>query len=306
MPERIIIDTDIGSDVDDAYALAFLAHSPEVQIEAITTVWADPLLRARIAHKLLNLLGKSDVPVAAGEANPLNPQRSVFLFGHEGRGIFDADEEAPISDIPAGELIESLLRRYPGEIKMLLIGPPTNMGKLLSKKPELAGFVKEFVIMGGLPFYGPKEMELIGERPIEFNFAADPEAAALVFSSGAPVTLVGANVTFPTILSKVDIDRVRRSDHPALRLIAKMTDEWLPVMGLEETSMHDPLAASALFTSAFLQTMMLNVVVETKGELTSGMTLVNHSSQKEWNRVRVATDARRDAFIQFMLDRILG
>lgn len=306
MPERVIVDTDIGSDVDDAYALAFLARSPEVRIEAVTTVWADPLLRARIARRLLDLLGENDVPVAAGEREPLDPARSAFLFGHEGRGVFDGERESAVLDIPAGELIESLLRKHPGEIKVVLIGPQTNMGKLLREKPDLAAMVKEFVIMGGMPFYGPKEMERVGERPLEFNVASDPEAAALVFSSGAPITMVGANVTIPTLLRKEDIRRVGRSRDPALQLIARMTEEWLPFLGLEETSMHDPLAASAAFTLEFLDTMMLNVAVETRGELTTGLTIVNRSSHSDWNTVRVATDVRVEPFIRFMLDRILA
>jgi purine nucleosidase len=312
MPQRIIIDTDIGSDVDDAYALAFLAKSPEVQIEAVTTVWADSLLRARVARKLLDLLGKREVPVAAGEDLPLNRERPVFLFGHEGRGVFDEDDlnrggaALPVLAVPAVELIESLLRKYPHEVKIVLLGPETNIGKLLRDKPELAGLVKELVVMGGMPFYGPKEMERIGENLAEFNVTSDPEAASLVFSSGAPITMIGANVTFPTILRKDDIGRVRQSNDPAVQLISRMTSEWLATAGLEETSMHDPLAASAAFTLEFLETMMLNVAVETKGELTTGLTVVNRSSQSDWNRVRVAVDARGEAFLQFMLERILA
>jgi purine nucleosidase len=308
MPERIIVDTDIGSDVDDAYALAFLAKSPEVKIEAVTTVWADPLLRARIARKLLDLLGKRDIPVAAGEANPLNPQRPVFLFGHEGRGVLneDGDEDLSVLDIPAGDLIESLLRKYPQEIKVVLIGPQTNMGKLLSTKPELAGLVKEFVIMGGLPFYGPKEIDLFGERPVDFNMISDPEAAATILACGIPTTMVGVNVTVPTLLTKEDIQRVRKSRDPAIRFLSTMTDEWISFMGIEETSMHDALAASTAFTLEFLDTMMLSLAVETKGELTTGLTVVNRSSHSAWNRVRVATDARRESFVRFMLERVLA
>ncbi len=305
-PQRIIVDTDIGSDVDDAFALALLARSPEVQLEAVTTVWADSLLRARIARKLLRLLGKEDIPVAAGENVPLNPERSAFLFGHEGRGVLDEGEDVAAGGVAAGELIESLLRKHPHEIKLILIGPQTNIGKLFREKPEVAGLVKEIVIMGGLPFYGPREIALFGERPVDFNIISDPEAAAIVLSSGVPITMIGINVTVPTVLRKEHIERLRSSENPALLLVSRMLEEWLSFAGLSETSMHDPLAATAAFTLKFLDTMMLNVSVETSGEFTTGLTLVNRSSQTEWNRVRVATDARSAEFIEFMLERILG
>ena len=305
MAQRVIFDTDIGPDVDDAYALAFLVNCPEVRIEAVTTVWADAHLRARIARKQLNLLGRTDIPVAVGESRPLNSERPAFLMGHEGRGVFDGTEELPVSGRPATELIESLIRSYPGEIKVLLVGPQTNLGKMLSEKPELAAFIKEIVVMGGLPFYGPREMELFGERPIDYNFVTDPESVRVVFESGAPITMVGTNVTMPTLLKKDKIDLVKKGGTPATDLLYSMTREWLGVIGKDETSMHDPLAVTAAFTMDFLDTMMLNVAIETSGEFTSGLTVVNRCDNENWNTVRVATDARCDEFIEFMLQRIL-
>ncbi|GAB4344000.1 MAG: pyrimidine-specific ribonucleoside hydrolase RihA [Candidatus Abyssubacteria bacterium] len=304
MAERIILDTDIGTDVDDAYAVAFLANSPEVQIEAVTTVWADAELRARIVKKLLNALDRPDVPVAVGESLPLNPERPAFLMGHEGQGVFDGGETLQLSDIPALEMIESLLKAHPRQIKVVLIGPQTNLGRLLSRKPELAALIKEFVIMGGTPFYGPREMHLFGERPIDYNFVADPEAARIVFDSGVPITMVGVNVTMPTLLEPKHIERVRCQNTPATELLYSMTRVWLNVIGQNKTPMHDALACSAAFTLDFLDTMMLNVTIETKGELTSGLTVVNRYDNAEWNTVKVATDVRAREFVEFMMQRI--
>ena len=306
MAQRVIFDTDIGTDVDDAYALALLANCPEVKIEAVTTVWADAHLRARMARKLLNLLAKEDIPVAVGEDMPLNPDRSAFLMGHEGRGVFDKDEALSVSDTPAAEIIESLLRKYPNEIKVLLIGPQTNFGKLLSEKPDLAALIKEFVVMGGTPFYGPREIELFGERPLDYNLITDPEAARVVFESGVPITMVGTNVTVPTLLKKEQIGRVKARGTPATDLLHAMTMEWLAVIDRDETSMHDPLAVTSAFTLDFLDTMMLNVVIETKGETTAGLTVVNRCDNDAWNTVRVATEVQSGQFIEFMLQRILA
>jgi len=305
MSQRVIVDTDIGTDVDDAYALAFLVKSPEVKIEAVTTVWADARLRAMIASRLLNLLGKSDIPVAVGEDLPMNRNRPAFLLGHEGRNVPD-DEEILVSDVPAAQVIESLVRKYPGEIKVLLIGPQTNFGTLLSEKPELADLIKEFVIMGGTPFYGPKEIQRFGERPVDYNLVTDPEAARIVFESGTPITMVGINVTMPTLLKKGQIDCVKKRGLPVTDFLYDMTAEWLRVIDKSETSMHDPLAVAAAFTLDFLDTMMLNVIIETAGEVTTGLTVVNHYDNEDWNTVRVATDARCDEFVEFMLQRILS
>jgi purine nucleosidase len=306
MTRRVILDTDIGTDVDDAYALAFLVNSPEVEIEAVTTVWADAGLRGRVARKLLNLLGRSDIPVAVGESLPLNRERPAFLMGHEGNGVFGRDEDLPVGDVPAGAIIESLLRKYPHEITILVIGPQPNLGKLLSEKPELAGLIKEFVVMGGLPFYGPEEMERFGERPVDYNLVTDPEAARIVFGSGVPITMVGLNVTMPTRIGRSQIELVRKHGSPATDLLHAMTAEWLRVIARDETSMHDPLAVTAAFTDDFLDTMMLNVAIETKGEFTAGLTVVNRCDNEEWNTVRVATAARCDEFVEFMLQRILS
>ena len=306
MAQRVILDTDIGTDVDDAYALALLLKSPEVEIEAVTTVWADAELRARIARKQLNLMGREDVPVAVGYSKPMEGGRPAFLFGHEINYLSHEDGNLEISDTPAAELIESLLRKHPHEIKVLAMGPQTTLGTMLLQKPDLGTLVKEFVIMGGLPLYGPPEMERIGERPLETNFAADPRATRAVFDCGAPITLVGANVTMPVLLTQEHIELIRKRGTPATDFLYDMTVDWLRVIGLSETPMHDPLAVAAAFTLDFLDTMMLNVTIETKGELTAGLPVVNRYENEEWNTVRVATDVRINEFMEFMIERILA
>lgn len=305
MAERIILDTDIGTDIDDAFAIALLANCPEVEIEAVTTVWANAHLRARMARKLLDTLGRQDIPVAVGESLPLNPERPAFLMGHEGRGVLEDGEGLTLLKEPAGVVIESLLRKYPGEIKVLLIGPQTNLGKLLSEKPDLAPLIKEFVVMGGTPFYGPKEMESFGARPMDYNIVTDPEAARVVFESGVPITMIGLNVTMPTLLKRGHIERIEKHGAPSTDLLRLMTAEWLRITGWTETPMHDPLAVTAAFTMEFLETMMLSVKIETRGEFTTGLTVVNRSDNEAWNTVRVATEAKSDEFVEFMLQRIL-
>ena len=305
MAQKIILDTDIGTDVDDAYAIALLANCPEVEIEAVTTVWADAKLRARMTRKLLDALGRPEIPVAVGESLPLNPERPAYLFGHEGKGVLHDSEEPPLADESACDIIEALLNKYPNQIKVILIGPQTNLGKLLSEKPDLAPLIEEFVIMGGTPFYGPREIQRFGERPVDYNFIADPEAVRIVFDSGVPITMVGTNVTMPTLLKQSHIERIERHGSASTDLLHVMTAGWLNVIGRVETPMHDPLAVTAAFTLEFLDTIMLNVNIETRGELTTGLTVVNRYDAEQMNTVRVAADVRGEEFIEFMMRRIL-
>jgi inosine-uridine nucleoside N-ribohydrolase len=135
---------------------------------------------------------------------------------------------------------------------------------------------------------------------------ADPEAVSIVFHSGVPITMVGCNVTTPTLLKKEHIERIRDHGSPSTDLLYRMTERWLGVLGQDKTSMHDPLAVTAVFNMEFLETMMLNVNIETRGELTSGLTVVNRYCSEEMNRVRTATDVRSEEFIEFMMRRILA
>lgn len=262
--ERVLLDTDIGTDVDDALALVLAARSRGVELVSVTTVGGKPGIRAAMAERLLALVGKQDIPVAAGLARPLPSERyQVWMpqglwMGHEGRGLL-SDEE--IAAIPPGEgagvdQIISTLLGSKTKLTVVTIGPVSNFGAALKREPAIAEKVKRYVAMGGSVMANPQ----LGSRELspmaEFNFNADREAAAIALAAGIPTTLVPIEVTIRTYLTADDVETLRGADDPAARALARLLDVWGPIFrnlylsfGLPRSSLgdwvchlHDPLA----------------------------------------------------------------
>src|SRR5262245_24165922 len=148
MPIPIVLDTDIGSDVDDALCLALAIAAPEIELIAVTHVSGDTRLRARISRRLLDLGGRGAVPVSAGRSEPLDGGRRFVWFGHEGVGILDDEPGIPV---PNDDAVEVLCRifRTPGDRELVTIGPLTNVAAALDRDPSIAGNVRQLTVMGG-------------------------------------------------------------------------------------------------------------------------------------------------------------
>src|SRR5438128_595864 len=158
---RIIIDSDIATDVDDALALALAATTLDAQLLGVTTVHADAALRARIARRLLSLAGRPDVPVVAGASLPLaRPLPARFhwlphLWGHEGAGILAPEERVPAADVQSAAddaarfIVESALA-HRGEVSLIAIGPLTNVARALLLEPRLTDWLCDLTLMGGM------------------------------------------------------------------------------------------------------------------------------------------------------------
>jgi hypothetical protein len=149
--KAIILDTDIGTDVDDCLALALCLASSELKLTAVTTVYGDVRLRSRMVLKLLALRGVDDVPVAAGAEKPLLDRVPVFWEGHEGQGVLTPEDSAlaPVNE-HAADLIARTVMARPGEIILIAIGPLTNVALAMLKEPRLARALGGLVIMGGV------------------------------------------------------------------------------------------------------------------------------------------------------------
>ena len=187
-PFRVIIDTDPG--VDDALALLLAMRSPELKIEAITPVAGNVPLELALpnALRMVEISGRTDIPVAAGAKVPLLRRlvTATYVHGENGLGgtVFPEPTIKPVAQL-AAELIRQIIRKYPGEVTLLPIGPLTNIATALNLDSELAGMVRGIVMMGG---------SLSGGNitpAAEFNIYVDPEAARIVFQSGIPITMVG-------------------------------------------------------------------------------------------------------------------
>jgi hypothetical protein len=149
--QKIILDTDIGTDVDDAWALATVLGSPELDLLGVTTVYGDTALRASIARTLLILAGRADIPVACGQERPLPGAPAVYWPGHEGRGLlrFDGSDPQDFHPLPASDFIIEMSHRYAGELLLVAIAPLTNVAMALRRDPSLVRWLQGVVLMGG-------------------------------------------------------------------------------------------------------------------------------------------------------------
>lgn len=299
----VILDTDIGTDVDDCLALAMLLGSPEIDLVGVTTVYGDVATRARMTRKLLSLRERDDIPVVEGMADPLMQNRPVFWPGHEGVGLLEEGDEERFGTSPDQHAVDYLVERVmsrPGEIHALAIGPLTNIAAALRREPAFAGNVAHLTVMGGYiaPWAG-------GREPAEHNIRCDPEAARVVFASGAPISLVPLDVTLKTVITLegvATIRAVRTPFHEAVADQVALYPEFERRGG--QTFLHDPLAAAAMMRPDLLEWHELAVDVELAGRLTTGMTVARQPGQETPATARVAMGVDAVAVEQFIIERI--
>jgi inosine-uridine nucleoside N-ribohydrolase len=271
---RVIIDTDPG--VDDALALLLAMRSPELKIEAITPVAGNVPLELTLpnALRMVEIAGRTDIPVAAGARAPLIRRlvTAAYVHGENGLGgaVFPEPTTKPVST-PAAELIREIVRKYPGEVTLIPIGPLTNIATALNSDPDMAGQVRGIVMMGG---------SLSGGNitpAAEFNVYVDPEAARIVFQSGIPITMVGLDVTRKATLTEEHVNRLEAAKNPvsqAAGVIGRNALNNARKRGYPgEPNMHDSLAVAAFLDPTILKFADYYVDVETSGELTAGETL---------------------------------
>jgi inosine-uridine nucleoside N-ribohydrolase len=273
-PFRVIIDTDPG--VDDALALLLAMRSPELKIEAITPVAGNVPLDLTLpnALRMVEIAGRTDIPVAAGARAPLMRRlvTATYAHGENGLGgaVFPEPTTKPVA-MPAAEIIRQIVRKYPGEVTLITIGPLTNIATALNADPDLAGMVRALVMMGG---------SLSGGNitpAAEFNVYVDPEAARIVFQSGIPVTMVGLDVTRRTSLTDEHVRTLEAAQNPVSQAAAKIGRNAINHNRergyLVGPNMHDSLAVAGFLDPAILKLQDYYVDVETTGELTAGETL---------------------------------
>ncbi|MCY4136058.1 MAG: nucleoside hydrolase [bacterium] len=277
-PRPIIIDTDPGQ--DDAIAILAALASDELEVLGITAVAGNvPLeLTARNALILVELAGRTDVPVFAGCDRPLRRDLVTAEHVHGKTGIDGADLPDPTTELQPQSAVdwmaETLLAASEREITICPVGPMTNVATVLEAAPEAARNIREIVCMGGGFFDGGNTTPTA-----EFNVFVDPEAAQLVLHCGAPVTMLPLDVTHKALMTDAWINQVRALGTRTGAAAAGMLDFYerfdVDKYGTFGGPLHDPNVIAYLLRSDLYSGRHCNVEVETESPLTTGMTVVD-------------------------------
>lgn len=248
----ILLDTDIGTDIDDAFALALIVASPELDLVGVTTVSGDTQARARLAAKMLWEAGGAwrRVPVVAGEpGKPLPIDQARWAEGFAG---------PQIRRQKAVDFLRTEFNRRPGQLTLVTIGPLTNVGTLLRQDPALAKKIKRLVMMGGSVARG---YEPGSQADAEYNIAADPVAAQAVFTSGVPILMAPLDVTAMLQLQSDGRHSVFTHLSPLTNALTLLYHLW----NSETPTLFDPMAVAMLIEPDLCQTEPLAIDVDAKG-----------------------------------------
>ena len=323
----MIIDTDPGT--DDAMAIMLALNSPELDVRAITVVPGNVTAAQGIenALRMLSLVNRCDIPVAAGAQHPLFQKLITAEFWHGENGL--ANIELPPSKCKvdprwAPDLIIELVHATPHEITLVPVGPLTNIALALQKDPSIVPLVKEVILMGGSISGGNVN------AAAEANIYNDPEAAQIVFQAGWPLTMVGLDVGDKTLFSRNHLDELGKTHGPVNDFIYGVTKFLIELgekFGDSGTPMYDPLAVGAAIDATIVHTQPMHVDVETVGTYTRGETVANRRGAIERNvlhhfpdgdryviegldsvapNVHVCTGVNADKFLNLFVTRIKG
>jgi inosine-uridine nucleoside N-ribohydrolase len=273
---KILIDCDPGH--DDMMAIMLACASAELQVLGVTTVAGNQTGEKtwRNARRILTLIGRTDIPAARGADRPLLREPTVAPEIHGVSGLDGADLPEPGFRGLAEHAVDFLIRTIMGSrepVTLVPTGPLTNVALALLKEPVLARRLERIVLMGGAVY------DSNITPAAEFNIYVDPEAAKIVFECGAPIVMVGLDVTNKARLSFADIDelgswngRVSRVVAPLLRFFARANHE---IFGFDGAPLHDALAVAHLLKPEVIRTRRMNVAIETAGEHTRGRTVAD-------------------------------
>lgn len=274
---KLLIDTDIGGDIDDALCLAMALNSKEVDLLGVTTVYAGSQWRTDLTLRMLKAYAREDVSVRRGAERPL-----VGRYPHD-KGIEPLENEA----VP---FIINTCRENPG-MTLLAIGPLTNVALALHLAPDIKK-TTDFVIMGGM----------IGSAQPEWNILCDPEAAATVLEQTNP-HLIGLDITEQCRLDKEQADSLVRGDTPQMAILQEEMGrffnefDFLPVL-------HDPLALACLLREDLVTFEPRMISVETKGQHTRGTTVWNRHTKD--SNIRYGTKVKAREATEFICKRVRG
>jgi purine nucleosidase len=286
--QKVIIDTDIGDDIDDAFAVGLALSSPELKILGITSAWGDTELRSRMVDRLLCETGRSDIPVKTGIKTASKATFSQEAWARAGKLRSHGD---------AVDFLLEQIQKNPGEITLIAIAPLTNIGAAIDRDPGTFKKLKRVVLMGGSVRRGYDEFGLAVARPpeAEYNMAMDPAAAQKLFGSGVPVYMM------PLDSTQLKLDEVRRAmlntvSTPLTDSLQVLTAEWQRVTHQTTPTMFDVVAVAYAVNPELCPATPLHIEVDDAG---------NTRERPGDTNVHVCLDSDSDRFFQFLMPRLL-
>ena len=278
LPRQIIIDTDPGQ--DDAVAILLALASPELNVLGITAVAGNvPLaLTARNICQVLELAGRTDVPVYAGAAQPLQRKLVTAEHVHGNTGLNGPTLPEPSMKLAEGDAADFIVRTVraqpAGTVTLCALGPLTNLALALSRAPDIAHRLQQIVLMGGGCFEGGNITPAA-----EFNMYVDPHGASQVLASGAPIVMLPLDVTHQVLTTRARVAVLRATGTRCAVAVADMLAYFerfdVEKYGTDGGPLHDPCVVAYLLQPSLFSGRLINVEIETTSELTMGMTVAD-------------------------------
>jgi len=291
LPEKVIIDTDIGDDIDDAFAVALALRSPEFQILGVTTTFGDTETRAKLLDRFLAESGRAEIPVAAGA--PSLPKSNFTQ-----RRYAENNRFAKPSHPDAVAFLLDQIRRNPGQITLIAIGPLMNVGAAIDKDPATFRKLKRIILMGGSIKRGYGDLGFGPPHPPEpeWNILNDIPSAQKLFAAGVPLFVMPLDAT------QLKLDEVKRAllfsqGTPITDQLTLLYHQW----GQETPTLYDPMTIAYLVNPALCPVQPMHIRVDEKG-----FTRLDPGPPNAPNppNAQVCLDSNPDAFFRFLLPRL--
>jgi len=287
-PQLVIIDTDIGDDIDDAFALALALRSPELNILGITTDFGDTALRARLVDRYLAAVGRADIPVAVGIATP---------DSHFTQGAYARQE--PVRTHPdAVDFLLGQIRAHPGRITLIAIGPLVNEQAAIARDPATFRKLRRVVMMGGSIYRGYDDWKTGAHRPPdpEWNIRCDPAGAQALLASGVPVYMMPLDSTqIPLQAAGRAAIFSRRT--PLTEQLGLLYGEWSAATGRQTPTLYDPVAVTFAVRPELCPVRPMHLEVGGKGYTRPVAGAPN---------VQVCLQSDEAGILRFLIGRIAG
>ena len=299
--KKVILDTDIGDDIDDSFALLLLLESHKFNCLGVTTVFRNSLKRAKMAKQLIRSLGY-DIKVYRGIDNPLKQNIDHLIskeikekekYDEDGKYIFPqydkSMENEKVEDENAVDFIIRMIHLYPHEVTLIPIGPLTNIASAIKKDPTIVPLIKEIRLMGaGLNL-----------NFVERNIFCDPDAAKIVFSSNInKIVAVTINVTSLTSLTEEEVNSLKNNNSKAIKLVYEAMMKWFKHYEFSSPVMHDPLTVASLIDESIINTQLCHLDVDLSKD---GYTFINDNCP---NNVYVSTSLNKEKFFKLFKETL--